>query len=164
MKNKTTLKAAAFFFAVLFAMGAGALRNSNNRDFYLFDLDLSTSKNIVKTIDLAEQNLPKHLLQPNSITLSGKLRSGERSKELYAKFEGLPGYLSQGRKKGVWPELKEGDALQIGKRYTPLNIEVHIPRQQTESYHVGAARLIVFDKQQVISTVDFHIINSNKDK
>lgn len=165
MKSKTGLKILAFLFAVLMAMGAGVLRNTGNKECYLFNFDPVTDKNITRTIDIGGQGLIKQTLQPSVITLVGRFKATVEHKELYASFEGFDSYVSQGRKKSIWPQLKETDKLNLrAKGNTPLNIELQIPRGNAAFYDVGKAKLTLSDGRQFVSTIEFLIVNSDAKK
>ena len=161
MKNKKWVFAVLFLAGCLLAVLAGMYKEGVEGERFVYKFDLRENAEYEQVVDLAEQGWVKYYLQPNSISLQGRFRSGELKEPLRAEFEGVPGYVSQGSKKNYWPEVKPDDALKVkGKGYSFLNVEVELPRTAVYSYHVGTAALTIKDKEERLTTVRFRFINS----
>jgi len=160
-KNKINM-IVIFFLGIGIAIGAGVFRDVNDEEGGHFTFQIQEEKQQVETIDLAKQGMLKYYLQPGTITLYGRGKSGLQDAEIYIKFYGEKGFLSQGSKKNIWTELTEEMPLKSRKNgIVPINIEVEIPYTSTRQYEVGKAVLEFWNENQRVNSINFLVINSN---
>jgi hypothetical protein len=166
--RKKLLNLAAFVFAVLTTVLAGFYKEVNDQERLAFAIELPAAgagqiarPKKVYSLDLARQGLAKNILQPDKISLYGRLKIKGTCDSVQVDFQGLDGYVSQGGKKSRWPELKKNDSLKPRKNgWMPVNIEVKLPEERLNSYYVATARLLVADGVKELGEVEFNVINS----
>ncbi|HIU63496.1 MAG TPA: hypothetical protein IAB06_00435 [Candidatus Avacidaminococcus intestinavium] len=162
MKNKKIIVILFFIVGCLLAIVAGIIKEFNEGERYVYRFELQEKASLEKVVDVADQGFLKYYLQPTSVTLLGRLKTGSLTHPISVEFSGLPGYVSQGSKKGAWAEVTPEDTLRIREKgYTSLYIEVELPRSAVYSAEIGTATLKITDKDKKVTTVDFKFINSN---
>lgn len=148
-----------FILAVSMAFAADWLREANDSDRVVFAMPLDGRPQIV-TVDLARQGGLKYYLQPGTIRLYGRGRNVADDANLYARFYGEQGSLSQTSKRGIWRELTEDSPLQVKNGGLPLYIEIAIPYARTRQYRVGMATLELRQQSRLVHSIQFQFVNS----
>lgn len=163
--KRTILMTLFFLLAIGIAVGAGVFRDINDEERGSFTFQIPEEKKQIIIIDLAKQGLLKYYLQPGTLTIYGRGKNILQDTEIYTKFYGVKGFLSQGSKKNIWAELKEDVPLKSRKNgIVPINIEVEIPYTSTRQYEAGRAVLEFWNDSQLLHSIHFQFINSNYPK
>ncbi|MFT8314049.1 MAG: hypothetical protein ABF633_07285 [Clostridium sp.] len=165
----------AFVLMTLITIGAGYYKKATaveqSSSFKIKVNEKINNKNIAKTtiIDIAQQGLPKQLVQPNVQSIKGTIINSEKEDTslqlLYKGFDGKVTIGSQIDKSfGI-----NGNLNIVLKANEEFNITVllNIPRNKSNKYLVseGVINVINTKNNNVIGTIPIKVINSNvKDK
>ncbi|AJA49440.1 hypothetical protein CPAST_c33740 [Clostridium pasteurianum DSM 525 = ATCC 6013] len=161
----------AFILITLSTIGLGyykkatALEQSSN--FKIEVSNKSDNKNISKTtiVDIAQQGLPKQLIQPNVQSIKGTIVNKDREDiSLQLQYKDFDGKISINSKMdksfGV-----NGNLNTVLKATEEFNITVllNIPRNVTNRHLVteGIINIINLKNNSIIGTIPIKIINSN---
>lgn len=179
MMKKKFLKVFIFFTAfvlmTLITIGAGYYKKATaveqSSSFKIKVNEKSNNKNIAKTtiIDIAQQGLPKQLVQPNVQSIKGTIVNNEKEdislELLYKGFDGKVTITSKIDKSfGT-----NGNLNTVLKASEEFNITVllDIPRNRTNKHLVSAGVINIINSKNnsIVGSIPIKVINSNiKDK
>ena len=171
MSKKWLIRIALFCAMLVVMLSAAKLRMGS--DSMSQNIALASGKSVACTVDLAQEGVLKRLLSPNIYALSLRIQPEDKAK-LRVEGSGMEMFLSQGSKKGIWPELKPMDELQYkagkgknmqgqGKNISsniPLNVELRVPREALNKHDVAQGTLKFYAGQKEYAQVIINVINS----
>lgn len=161
----------------LFALGAVlicslAYQNTFNKgDFSTKSITLKKGQTVTHVVDLRKEGFIKSIFQPNVYSTYIRIKvDGMPKLSCKGESENMQLYLSQGSKKGYWPELKEDMILETnGKRMaktrnasmfagsTVLAVNVELKLKDKSD---GKGKLILSENGQEYGIIELKVIKS----
>ncbi|WP_405379502.1 hypothetical protein [Phascolarctobacterium sp.] len=158
MSKKWLLRISLFLGMVCLMVAMTTLRSENNKDRLFSKVALEQGKAVKLTVDLGKQGEIKYRVNPNVYTLY--LRIAATADKLQVEGSGMEMFLSQGTKKGIWTALEPTDILKQRRGELPLNVELKVPREKLERYHVAQGVLCFSDTRGEYGRINIEVVNS----
>lgn len=161
----------AFILMTLITIGAGYYKKATaveqSSSFKIKVNEKSNNKNIAKTtiIDIAQQGLPKQLIQPNVQSIKGTvINSGKEDTSLQLLYKGFDGKvtISSQIDKSFGVNGNLNTVLKTNKEFN-ITVLLNIPRNKTNKHLVNEGIINIIDSKSnsIIGTIPIKVINSN---
>lgn len=173
MKNKKIKNVAIFstlfILAVLIILGAGYYKSTLTKETVTLSFKLKDEKINTITYDIANEGIPKRIVQPGKITVStghgtGIINNTEKPISVQVKAKGFDYDIdvnstdtSFDKESGTFTK-----AIGVGKGLN-LNITFEIPRKNIKDSAITSGEVVFtnVDNGELITTLPIKIINSN---
>lgn len=163
----------------LFCLGAViifslAYTNTFNRgDYNTKRINLKKGQTITQTIDLSKEGIIKKLCQPDTYSVYLRVKiGGKHHFQCKSDSKDMKIYLSQGTKKGIWPEITENKILDSNglkliktqntidkalQEYIPINVELKIMRINN---NISEAKIVLMEDGQEYGIIKLKVIKA----